>query len=34
MQYVGIASFTVLIWDHIVTLDDEVRCPSGVVAYR
>ncbi|THH15329.1 hypothetical protein EUX98_g9482 [Antrodiella citrinella] len=24
--YTGFASFTVLIWDHIVTFDDEVEC--------
>lgn len=26
MQYVGLAGYTILLWDHIITLSDEV-CP-------
>ena len=28
LQYVGVASFTVLVWDHMITLCDEVRAQT------
>ena len=30
IQYVGVASFTILAWDHIITFSDEVTLPHHV----